>query len=241
MGESLVDRETELEALSERALAGRNTVDQLPHPTTTEPRRASRDAAGWRALATLGHPDLQERIDTIAAANPSASLQIGESGVSAAAARADRSPPQLVDRLEDLVDLQEAVAVEDAQDLAAATAQAQDRAYQEELRRWDTHRRQRERRALLAELTERIHHMLALESVASGDAPAEELWSSLIARRTPKLCGSLPRLLKEAGLATNDVLASYGPEQFEVGNADGELLKEARHLKSWWKQWSAAS
>jgi superfamily II DNA or RNA helicase len=216
-------------------------VDHLPHPTTTVPHRASRDAAGWRALATLGHPDLQERIDTIAAENPSASLQIAESGVSAAAARADRTPPELVNRLDDLVDLQPAVAVEDAQDLAAATAQTQDQTYQAAVRRWDTHRRQRERRQLLADLTTGIHHMLALETVASGDAAVEVLWSSLITRHTPKLCGSLPRLLKEAGLTTNEVLASYAPAQFEVDDADNGLLEEARHLKSWWERWQAAA
>jgi hypothetical protein len=37
--------------------------------------------------------------------------------------------------------------------------------------------------------------MLALEALASGDAPPEQLWSSLIARKTPKVCALLPKVL----------------------------------------------
>lgn len=86
-------------------------LDQLPHPTTADPNRASRDAAGWRALATLGHPDLGEGLDAIAAGDLSPSLQIAESAVAVAVARADRSPPELVDRLDQLDGLQAAVSV----------------------------------------------------------------------------------------------------------------------------------
>jgi superfamily II DNA or RNA helicase len=175
-------------------------LDQLPRPTTADPRRASRDVAGWRALATLGHPDLQERIDAIADEHPRDSLQLAAAGAASAAARADRSPPELVERLDQLVDLDAAVAVDDAHDLAARTAREVNDQYEAALRRWDTQRLERERRHLLGELERHLHRMLALEALASGDAPPEQLWSSLIARKSPKLSGSLPKLLSQVGL-----------------------------------------
>ena len=216
-------------------------LDQLPHPTTADPRHASRDAAGWRALATLGHPDLQQRIDNIAEEHPSESLQIVEAGVGAAAARADRSPPQLVERLEELMNLDAPVAVDDAADLATQAARAIDDRHHAALRRWDTQRLERERRQLLDELEWRVHRMLAVEALASGDAPAEQLWSALIGRRSPKLCAGLPKLLGQVGLSRTDVLSRYGPSRFEVGDADAQLLDEARAVKALWDRWRQAT
>jgi len=83
--------------------------------------------------------------------------------------------------------------------------------------------------------------MLAVEAVASGDAPAERLWSSLIARRSPKVCARLPKLLGQVGLSPTDVLSRYGPTQFEVGDADAQLLDEARAVKVWWDRWRQAT
>ncbi len=215
-------------------------LDQLPHPTTADPRHTSRDAAGWRALATLGHPDLQQRIDAIAE-HSSDSLQIAEVGVALAAARADRSPPELVACLEQLVDLDAAVAVDDAHDFAASAASALDDQHNAALRRWDTQRLQRERRQLLDELERRLHRMLALEAVASGGKPPDQLWSALISRQSPKLCGSLPTLLVRVGLSRADVLTRYGPQQFEVGDANDDLRKEAQAVKNWWDRWKEST
>lgn len=87
-------------------------------PFSFDPARVSRDKEDWLALATYGHPDLEAELARVA--QNDAALLIKEEGGVAVAVRADRSPPQLVERLEDCRGLGDPLARGDAEQLADA-------------------------------------------------------------------------------------------------------------------------
>ena len=216
-------------------------LDQMDHPTTADPRHASRDVAGWRALATLGHPNIDARIAEFADKATGDALVIADVGVGSAAARADRSPPDLVERLRDLDTLDAPVAVDDARDLANREAQALDGLFRAALERWDSQRTERDQLQLRTELEQHLHRMLSLQALVSGQAPTDQVWSALIARSTPKLCRALPMLVTRVGLDKAELLRRHTSEHIEVGDAEAEILDEARLVKSCWDQWVSLS
>ena len=85
------------------------------------------------ALGTYGHPRLDEALDRLVGSEEGsdAALVIVEEGSAAAAMRADRTPPEAVCSLAELVELGAAASVGDAAEAAEATAEAEERARRE--------------------------------------------------------------------------------------------------------------
>jgi SNF2 family DNA or RNA helicase len=217
-------------------------LDTLPHPTTSNPRLATRDQSGWRALATFGHPDIDGRINSLAEhASGSSALVIAEESGAAASVRADRSPPEPVGTLAAIAGLQDPVATGDADVLATQAVSDLLEAREAALDRWDAQRSHRERAALRSDLEGHLHRMLSLQALASGSLPVDQLWSDLISRPTPKVCRQLPTLIQHAGVGTREILSRYAPEQLEVGNADSLMREDAEALNAWWMRWERAS
>ncbi len=213
-------------------------LDTLPHPTTSNPVLATRDQTGWRALATFGHPDIDERINSLAQdASGSSALVIAEESGAAASVRADRSPPEAVDTLAEIGELDDPIATGDADVLATQAVADLLIAHEAALDRWDAQRAHREREALLSELEFRLHRMISLQALASGLLPADELWSDLISRPAPKVCRQLPTLIQHAGIGMKEILSGYAPEQLEVGNVDALMRQHAEALNTWWARW----
>lgn len=215
-------------------------LGSLTHATTAEPTRASRDASGWRALATLGHTELDACIDRAAAAGSPAALLAAEAETAAALVRADRSPPELITTLAELEVFGEPASTEDAQALADASVREAVERHEAAIRRWDALRLDRERGVLRRELQRRVHRLLSLQALETGARPVEELWSALIVRPSPKVCGDLPTLLERAGLSPREVVRGYAPEQLETAGAN-QLAREASGLKDWWQRWQAVN
>ena len=108
--------------------------DELPsggRPVTFVRARASRDATSWLALGTYGHTRLEEALERLVGSDGDGSdeaLVIVEEGSAAAAMRADRTPPEAVRSLSELVELGPAASVGDAAEAAKAFAVAEERA-----------------------------------------------------------------------------------------------------------------
>jgi hypothetical protein len=101
-----------------------SSLDDPSHPATWDPAQASRDAEGWVALATYGHPRLDEVLMERAGPNMPAgsSLAIAEVDGVASAVPADRTPPELVTSLSELDELGPPATRGDAEALAHRTA-----------------------------------------------------------------------------------------------------------------------
>lgn len=46
--------------------------------------------------------------------------------------------------------------------------------------------------------------------------------------------------MAQSGLQRSDILDRYSPTQFELGDANAELLDEARAINGWWQRWRQA-
>lgn len=95
------------------------TLDEPGRAATWDPTRASRDAEGWAALATYGHPKLPEVLDRHGArqhSDHSAAIFAGDNPI--IAVRADRSPPERLTALDQVATLDEPLARGEAETLA---------------------------------------------------------------------------------------------------------------------------
>jgi hypothetical protein len=157
------------------------TLDSPGRPATPEPARASRDPERWTALATYGHPALMPALKR-AAMSPglgSDALVLRELGRYAVAYRADRSPPQRVESIEDLFDLGSAVAVGEAEELARRTLEGSAREFQKAVdaltaasrQRWERQIRQRFCQLVLAA----VRADQSLRMRREGEAPEPNL------------------------------------------------------------------
>nr|MBA2462586.1 DEAD/DEAH box helicase [Actinomycetota bacterium] len=97
-------------------------------PVTFERARVSRDPTTWVALGTYGHPRLPELLDQIAVSEDEVAdtaLVIAEDEAGTAAAyRADRTPPEPVGSIADLAELGPPSSIGDATVAAESTAAA---------------------------------------------------------------------------------------------------------------------
>jgi hypothetical protein len=89
-------------------------------PATPDPAKVSRDTQRWTALATFGHPDLVPALERVVDDDVTeGSLVIGSTeieGIAAsAAARADRTPPAPVCRVDEIGSLGDPVSTGDAE------------------------------------------------------------------------------------------------------------------------------
>jgi hypothetical protein len=121
-------------------------LDEPGRPVTWDAARASRDADGWTALATYGHPRLRAVLDERAGIDLPATSALVLSDPSGsgpcAAVRADRTPPEPLGALAQVDELGTAAARGEAETLAATlalTAATARRAYEQELAKLRKH------------------------------------------------------------------------------------------------------
>lgn len=162
------------------------TLDTPGRPTSSDPERVSRDPEEWTALATYGHPRLEAALRRRTSDDPAdRALVITELGNKAVVYRSDRTPPERVNTLDEIVDLSAPVAAGDAEaaarsDLERAVTQARERARAISAgnrEKWERDIRDRFRRivarAVRAEQLLRLHR--------DGEAPEANLvWLDLI-------------------------------------------------------------
>ena len=104
------------DVVQDRFAAG---LDEPGRPATWDPTRASRDAEGWVALATYGHPGLPSLLVRHGADhNPDSSAAVMAGDGPIAAVRADRSPPEPLTTLDQVDDLGQPLARGEAETLA---------------------------------------------------------------------------------------------------------------------------
>lgn len=95
-------------------------LDQPGRPVTTDPARVSRDPSSWVALATYGHPRLDDLLSTYAsrAGDDSLILLQDDQCSPAVAVRADTVPPRPAHRLADVDELGPSVSRIEAESIA---------------------------------------------------------------------------------------------------------------------------
>lgn len=111
-----------LDGLHDRLLELDVTLGGAGRPATSEPRRVSREREGWAALASYGHPNLEDALRARAPRRGEPSLAVAEDGEDGPVAmfRADRTPPEPLAAIGDLDTLGPAAARDEAEQLAAA-------------------------------------------------------------------------------------------------------------------------
>jgi hypothetical protein len=90
-------------------------LDEPGRPATADPTRTSRDGERWCALATYGHPRLDGALLRLSGDSDASALVLSEVDGHAVAYRADRTPPERVRCLNDLLDLGAPVATGEAE------------------------------------------------------------------------------------------------------------------------------
>ncbi|MER6849214.1 helicase-related protein [Streptomyces flaveolus] len=162
-------------------------LDEPGRPITSDPSRASRDGESWTALATYGHPALSEVLARKAGASlpdDSALVITGDGAWPSVAVRADRTPPTVVQGLDDVDDLGIAAARGEAEETANTIrieAIGRQRSYESTLT--DT-RRQQALEGIRAKFIALVHEALAGGCAAAryeGGATVDPLtvWHSL--------------------------------------------------------------
>lgn len=166
------------------------TLDDPSRPVTWVSEDASRDVEGWAALATYGHPRLEAVLASHAGPSmPSgSSLALAEVDGIVAAARADRSPPELVASLRDIDELGPASARGEAETLARTTARTRAETRREYQALIASLRSHQQAAALRAEFIALLRAVIAA-SCRSGSADGEGdigplmAWYELTTRR----------------------------------------------------------
>lgn len=136
-------------------------------PVTSDREGASRDGGDWRALATYGHPDLDQALNAAAAGHDPDPLVIEtaaetEDVVVSAARRADRTPPGRV-FTDDLGDLGPSVSTGDARLGALAEARSEAIRRLEHLRATKLARAVRTEQAIDDRFERLVHRLIAAE------------------------------------------------------------------------------
>ena len=163
------------------------TLDEPGRPATLDPARVSRDPERWTSFGTFGHPRLSEVLETTARLpEPTRSpLVIRELGPLSIAYRADRTPPERVHRIADLLDLGSPIAAGDAEQAAGRdlSEAAEDAAhYQQQI---TLARRERWHRLLCRRFTLAVNRAIKAEAVlrlrSDGEPPDPQLvWLDLL-------------------------------------------------------------
>jgi hypothetical protein len=157
-------------------------------PVTWEASQVSRDPTSWAALATYGHPELEsELVASIGheSSAESSGLVIEEGAIGVAAAvRADRTPPERVGSVRDLLDLGEGAALGEAAGAARAAIEAEASRRLEQLRAVAASRTASRDLVLRRRFVELVHEMIRSECArarANGREalPAISAWHDL--------------------------------------------------------------
>lgn len=139
---------------------------QAERPVTWERERASRDPTTWAALATYGHPLLEEALKLaereISPATSGLVVVDDPTGV-AAAVRADRTPPRPVATVAELDELGEGAAVGEAEALAREAIQQEVARRQAQRRAVEAMREARRELVLRRRFVELVHEMIRSE------------------------------------------------------------------------------
>lgn len=157
-----------------RDLVG-DELAQVGRPVTFDVTRVSRDPTSWVALGTYGLASLDETLERIIENDAEAddeALVIAEDGEVVSAFRADRTPPEPVRELTDLLELGAASSIGDAEASAAAAAATEAKARRDRVARvltatvasWEDDLRRR-----LADLVRETVRSECASSVRSGD------------------------------------------------------------------------
>jgi hypothetical protein len=155
-------------------------LDRPERPVTFAPERTSRDPERWCALGTYGHPELQRALEHRAGSEGDDALVIREMGRVAVAYRADRSPPEPVRRLPDLVDLGPAVAAGEAETRARREAETAARAFDERARTVELARRREWEGEIGTRFRRLVAQVIRAEQVLRRHGDGEEPSANLV-------------------------------------------------------------
>jgi len=197
-------------------------------PATFDPQEVSRDPQKWMALATYGHPTLDADLASAASKATADPAIVILDGAISAVVRADRTPPVVVETIDDLVDLGTPVALGEAED------EATQRVVDERLRRQKRHEDARrigrldDTRRTTSQVAQLIHRGVSAESMLrqrSGTGLYEPyfVWKDLAAERP---WSHAVKFCERVGIQQETLVPAAPPD--DDGRPDNFLRSEVR-------------